>query len=165
MHRLLPLLLASCAGIAPPAHEVLARAPTAEEERARPQRDAAARRERWILRRGSTEIVFTLLVEFEDGVQFVALDDLGSVLADSGGRHSQALPAAIAQRIGRLLRVKYAPTDLRPARVGASADLGWAEPGVVWIGDEMYTDGMRVRTLGPRRYEVDGSLTATVTIG
>ena len=59
MHRLLPLLLASCAGIAPPSHEVLDRVPTAEEERTRPKRDAATRRERWILRRGGTEIVFT----------------------------------------------------------------------------------------------------------
>jgi len=161
---LLPLLLASCAGIAPPAYLALDREPTAAEERARPRPATEPRQERWILRRGDTEIVFTLLVEFESGeVRFVALDDLGGVLADSAGRESRVLPARTAERIGKLLRAKYAPRNPQVVLVGSRT--GWAEPGALWVGDELYVAGMLVRRLGPQRYEVEGALTATVTVG
>ena len=163
MRRLLPLLLVSCAGITPPAHAPLERAATVEEARTRPQPETEARRERSILRRGETEIVFTLLIEFEGRLQFAALDDFGSVLADGSGRSSRVIPAAMVNRIRRLLEAKYAPKNPRLVRVGSG--IGWAEPGVLWTGNELYTDGMKVRILGPRRYEIEGALSATVTIG
>jgi hypothetical protein len=163
MRRLWPLLLVSCAGIAPPSYAPLDRAPTADEERARPRPATEARSERWILTRGKTEIVFTLLIEFEGGLMFAALDDFGGVLADGTGQHSRIIPASLAQRIGRLLEAKYAPRDLRLVRVGSAT--GWAAAGALWTANEMYTDGSRVRLLGPTRYEVEGAITATVTIG
>ena len=164
MRRLLPLLLASCAGIAPPSYTTLDRAPTQAEAHARPRPTTEPRQERWILLRGKTEIVFTLLVQFEsDGVQFVALDDLGGVLADSDGRESRVLPKGIAERIGRLLRAKYAPRTTQLIQVESRT--GWAESDAVWIEDELYVAGLRVRQLSPQRYEVEGALTATVTIG
>jgi len=163
MRRLLPLVLVSCAGIAPPAHVPLDRAPTADEERTRPRAETEPRRERWILRRGESEIVFTLLIEFEGGMRFAALDDFGGVLADGRGAHSRAIPASVAKRIGHLLAARYTPRNPQPVRVGSTT--GWAEPGVLWTANELYTDGMRVRSLGPNRYEVEGALTATVTIG
>jgi len=163
MRRLIPLLLASCAGIAPPAHTPVDRAPTAAEERGRPTAATEARQERWILRRGNTEIVFTLFVEFDPDLQFAALDDFGGVLADSSGAHSRALPRSLAERIGQLLRAKYAPR--KPQLVQVGSETGWSESGVLWIGDELYAHGMRVRLLGPQRYQVEGALNATVTIG
>ena len=110
---LLPLLLVSCAGISAPDYADLDRPPTAEEQATRPMAVREARQERWILRRGSTEIVFTLLIEFEDGLRFVALDDLGSVLADSMGRHSRALPQSLVARMGALLRAMYQATKIQ----------------------------------------------------
>ncbi len=163
MIRLLPLLLLSCAGISSPAHTDLGREPTAEEQRSRPNAVREARQERWILRRGSTEIVFTLLIEFEDELRFVALDDLGSVLADSMGRHSRALPESLVARMTTLLRAMYQPADLRPVLV--ENRVGWAGAGVLWVGTTLYTRGMRVERLGPNRYDIDGALSATVTVG
>ena len=163
MVRLLPLLLVSCAGISPPDHTGLGREPTAEEESRRPKAVREARQERWILRRGSTEIVFTLLIEFEDELRFVALDDLGRVLADSMGRHSRALPEMLVARMTALLRALYEPADLRPVLVGTS--VGWKGAGVLWVGTTLYTEGMRVERLAPKRYEVGGALSATVTVG
>jgi len=163
MARLLPLLLLSCAGISPPAHTGLGRSPTAEEQSTRPEAVREARQERWILRRGSTEIVFTLLIEFEDGLQFAALDDLGSVLADSAGRSSRALSESLVARLAALLRAMYQPADLRPVLV--ENGVGWAGAGVLWVGTTLYTEGMRVQHLGPNRYEVSGALSATVTVG
>jgi len=164
MRRLVPLLLASCAGITPPPHDAIDRAPTVAEESTRPRAATEPRQERWILLRGKTEIVFTLLIAFEDdGIQFVALDDLGGVMADSDGRDSRALPRSIADRIGSLLRAKYAPRNPRLVQIGSRT--GWADGDALWSGEELYVAGMRVRQLSPQRYEIEGALTATVTVG
>jgi len=160
MRRLVPLVLVSCAGIGPPPHVALDRDLTAAERSTRPTAWPIPRQERWILRRGATEIVFTLLVEAEG---YVAMDDFGGVLADSTGQSSRAIPRSLADRMAQLIGAMSRPGDLAPVRVGEN--LGWHAPGILWTGDELFVDGIRVEFTSPKRYEVSGSLSATVTIG
>lgn len=158
------VLLAACAGIAPPHAEPLGRAPSAAEEAARPRRRAGTHQERWILRRGDTDVVFTLMIEIADGTgapRFVALDDFGGVLADGEGRDSRALPARVVERIRAAVSARYAPGEADPVRVGDAT--GWRSAAALHVGREIYAGGLRITAVATDRWEIEGALRATVS--
>jgi len=142
----------------------LGRAPTADEEAARPRWRPGTHQERWILRRGDTDIVFTLMIEVTgaaDAPRFVALDDFGGVLADGEGRASRVLPARLVERIRAAVAARYAPGDVDPVRVGDAT--GWRSAAALHVGREIYAGGLRITAVATDRWEIEGALRATVS--
>jgi hypothetical protein len=127
----------------------------------------ATLQQRWLLRRGGTELAFTMYVKVTppDTVHFVALEDLGGTLAEATNhevkRASRAIPERLAAAIAADLRVLLLPTP--PYRTVRTADgrLGAERDGELRLEDAVYTWRVRIgRADG--RLEFQGAYSASV---
>lgn len=172
MGRLPVLLLAACSSL--PAVEPGDALPYVPVAR------AATWQQRWIVDRGGTEVVFTLLLRVAPPheLHFVALGDFGGTLAeatqDGIARDSRVVPRATATAIRDVLSALYLPppgSELRAVRIREGGQAAAWAPGrrELWSADGLWTRRARVRVTGwggeprwPTRYEISGSVHATV---
>ena len=117
-------------------------------------------RQRWVLDQGS----FTLLVKVArpDTVHAVALDDLGTTLAEatlhSVKRESRAIDARMISAMVADLALIYLPpqSGYRAVRLKKTGELGLHRQGVVRTRTEIWTSRSHIRIKGGKSFEIDG---------
>jgi hypothetical protein len=164
---LLLILCAACAGVSFPDTE------PADGDIAPlvPAKRAAKLRQRWLLRRGGTELAFTMYVRVTppDTVHYVALEDLGGTLAEATNhevkRSSRAIPERLAAAIAADLRVLLLPTPrYRTVRTKPDGHLAAERDGELRTEGAVYTPRVRItRTRdAPGHLEFEGVYRASV---
>jgi len=125
-------------------------------------------RQRWVLDQGA----FTLLVKVArpDTVHAVALDDLGTTLAEATlhevKRESRAIDAAMISAMVADLRLIYLPpqSGYQAVRLKKTGEPGLHRQGVIRTRTEIWTSRSHIRIKGGKSFEIDGAYHASVEV-